>query len=244
MSENQIWSINNGYFTPFKINISRNAEYVLSILKDIRITPDQSIYLRGSFLESNKLYPSSDIDIFLVSENFETKSVDEIKNKLNFTNRNIEIVLLSKNQIKNNPYHRLLLHTRSLLISGKKINFEPVKADLETMRDHLFHYKPFMLAPHLSKNKNIRIIQLKQITRAYGILYFLYQNEFSRDIQTCSNWAKEINYSAGIFLEEMWSTIDFTSSYETVDLSFIKNSFIQDSKHAIDLYLKRSKTSP
>jgi predicted nucleotidyltransferase len=239
MSENRIWSIKNEYFTPFKMNICRNAEYVISILKKISITSDQSIYLRGSFLESNELFPGSDIDIIVIDDKLENQVIYEIKSKLDFTNRNIEIVLLSQDQIKNRPSYRLLLHTRSLLVSGKIINFDPVKADLETMRDHLFQYKPFMVSQYLSKNKNIRIIQLKQITRAYGILYFLYQNKFSRDIKTCTLWAKEINHTAGNFLEEMWGKVDFTSSYENVDLSIIKTTFIEDSKRALDWYLKK-----
>jgi len=244
VSENKIWAINGGFFTPFKINISKNAECVLSKLKEIIISPNQSIYLRGSFLECKKLFSSSDIDIIVVADNLDNQIINEIKSKLDFTNRYIEIVLLSQDQINKRPSYRLLLHTRSLLVNGLRIEFEPVKADIETMRDHLFHYKPFMLAPYLSKNKNIRITQLKQITRSYGILYFLYQNKFSRDIKTCTLWAKEINETAGNFLKEMWNNIDFTSSYEKEDLSIIKTSFIYDSKLALDWHLKKVNNHP
>ena len=82
-------------------------------------------------------------------------------------------------------------------------------------------------------------MQLKQITRSYGVLYFMHNpNVFSRDISTCLNWAIEIDYKTGIILKELWDSVDYPITYEKYNLSKVKSAFIFESRRAIDKFNK------
>lgn len=230
MNDCRIWKIQKGAFLPFDIVPSQNSSHVVSAIKQLDIPKNTSIYLRGSFLETDILHPNSDVDLVIISEISVLEFIQTINTHLAFINRPIEIVCLSSEDLHLSSTYRLLLHTRSLHIAGPEVVFDPVLANLETMRDHFFHYKPHMLSPYLSLNKSIRIMQLKQITRAYGILYFMKNQEFfSRDILTCIKWAREIDWKSGERLGDLWSNVDFITDYKSENLNSIKSDFIKNS---------------
>ena len=94
-----------------------------------------------------------------------------------------------------------------------------------------------MIPPNLSLRKNIRIMQLKQITRSYGVLYFMHNpNVFSRDILTCLNWAIELDYKTGSILKELWNSVDYPRTYKENNLSEIKSAFLIESRRAVDKF--------
>lgn len=238
MDNYNIWEVKEGLFTPFQIIPSINSNLIVPALDELELPINTSIYLRGSFLENNTLHQNSDIDLIIIGESKNESLIKDLKRKLSFTKRNIEILSLTPTQIEERATFRLLLQTRSLLIKGLVHFFNPVKANLDTMKDHFFHYKPHMIYPYLSMDKSTRLIQLKLITRAYGILYFLHtRNKFSRDIQTCINWALEIDKNAGLILQKYWENLDFVEHYKREDLSRLKSAFLIESEIAIKKYL-------
>lgn len=237
MNNCRIWNVVDGYFSPFNITPSTNSELLASTIRKINIPINTSIYLRGSYLESDLLFPNSDIDLVTISEDINQYFLEKLKSNLENFNRSIEILSLRQSETQKRHALRLLLHTRSLHVAGPKIKFSPVKADLETMRDHYFQYKPHMISPNLSLRKNIRIMQLKQITRSYGVLYFMHNpNVFSRDILTCLNWAIELDYKTGSILKELWNSVDYPRTYKENNLSEIKSAFLIESRRAVDKF--------
>ena len=237
MNNCRIWNVVDGYFSPFNITPSTNSELLASTIRKINIPINTSIYLRGSYLESDLLFPNSDIDLVTISEDINQYFLEKLKSNLENFNRSIEILSLRQSETQKRHALRLLLHTRSLHVAGPKIKFSPVKADLETMRDHYFQYKPHMIPPNLSLRKNIRIMQLKQITRSYGVLYFMHNpNVFSRDILTCLNWAIELDYKTGSILKELWNSVDYPRTYKENNLSEIKSAFLIESRRAVDKF--------
>ena len=237
MNNCRIWNVVDGYFSPFNITPSTNSELLASTIRKINIPINTSIYLRGSYLESDLLFPNSDIDLVTISEDINQYFLEKLKSNLENFNRSIEILSLRQSETQKRHALRLLLHTRSLHVAGPKIKFSPVKADLETMRDHYFQYKPHMISPNLSLRKNIRIMQLKQITRSYGVLYFMHNpNVFSRDILTCLNWAIELDYKPGSILKELWNSVDYPRTYKENNLSEIKSAFLIESRRAVDKF--------
>jgi hypothetical protein len=245
MNNCSIWYISDGYFSPFKLIPTKNSELLASTIRKINIPVNISIYLRGSFLESDFLFPNSDIDLVAISDNISKDFLEALKTKLENFKRPIEILSLGQSETQKRHSLRLLLHTRSLHIAGPKIKFSPVKADLETMQDHYFQYKPHMIPANLSLNKNIRIMQLKQITRAYGILYFMHNSKvFSRDISTCLNWAIELDNKTGSILKDLWDSVDYPRTYKKYLLSEIKSAFLNESKRAINIFKENERFTP
>jgi hypothetical protein len=239
MNQCRVWSVYDGCFSPFNIIPSKNSESLVSTIQKINIPINTSIYLRGSYLESDFLFPNSDIDLVLISDNIQPELIDVIKTSLVKFNRSVEILGLCLSEVQVRHAFRLLLHTRSLHVTGPKIEFRPVKADLATMQDHYFQYKPHMLSEKLSINKSMRIMQLKQITRAYGILYFMYNsNVFSRDISTCLNWALELDSKSGSILSALCDSVDYPKLYTEYNLSKIISAFLRESKRAINDFTK------
>jgi hypothetical protein len=245
MNNCRIWNVCDGKFSPFKITPTKNSEVLSSTIRKIKIPVNTSIYLRGSYLESDFLFPNSDIDLVIISNFINHDFIEKIKVSLINFKRPIEILSLSKSEIKERHTYRLLLHTRSLHVAGPKIKFSPVKANLETMQDHYFQYKPHMISEYLSMNKIIRIMQLKQITRSYSIIYFMYNtNVFSRDISTCLNWAIELDNKTGSILKDLWESVDYPKKYQQNSLSIIKSAFLIESLRVIKKYKENAKFEP
>ena len=245
MNNCRIWNVVDGYFSSFNIIPSSNSELLTSTIRKLNIPNNTSIYLRGSYLEHDLLFPNSDIDLIVISDNIKQDFLESIRTCLVDFKRSVEILSLRQCEIQNRQTFRLLLHTRSLHISGQKIIFRPVKADLETMQDHFFQYKPHMMSTNLSLQKNIRIMQLKQITRSYGVLYFMHNsNVFSRDILTCLNWAIELDNKTGSVLKELWDSVDYPQIYKETDLNEIKSAFLIESKRALGKFKENEWLNP
>jgi hypothetical protein len=245
MVNNQIWEVKEGFFLPFQITPSTHSTFITPVLKDVELTKNQSIYLRGSFLENNSLHQNSDVDLIVIGESIDKTLINNLKRKLSFTKRSIEILSLTPAQVENSSIFRLLLQTRSLHLKGRVRFFSPVKANLETMKDHFFHFRPHMIFPILSMDKSIRLIQLKLITRSYGVLYFLHsRDKFSRDIETCLFWAKEIDEIAGRTLQKHWENLDLVENYKKEDISSIISRFLIEFEKAIKKYLTLNNIKP
>ena len=236
-----IWEIRDGEFQPFNIIPSCNFHTISEALLDVELPHEASLFLRGSFLEESIPHSGADIDIVIVSDEYANIEItSKIKKILAFTQRPIEVLCLNKSQLHCNLVFRLLLHTRSFKVLGQFINIKSVKADFETMRHHFFHYKFFLLHDFLPVDKQSRLHYLKQITRTFGVIYFLNNRKmFSRDIYTCIQWAKEINNSLGCHLEEYWNTLENISFSQEINIKNLKNFLLKQSEQAASIYLSK-----
>lgn len=221
-----IWEVQNSEFKSFTITPTENALILIKTLTTLQLPINTSLFIRGSYLENDFLYPNSDIDLMIVGiENYENLK-NQINNVLSFLKIPIDIVILSKQEIESNAAYRLLLQTRAYLISGEKIILTPIKANFDTMKHFYFHYKPFFIPEILYRNQSSCFTFLKQLTRSFGVIYFLkHGNQFSRDIKTCIQWAKEIDFKIGVELEQIWERFDKDSGSESYEIKNILASF-------------------
>jgi predicted nucleotidyltransferase len=225
-----VWDINNGYFLPFSIKTTQFSKAIIEDIRKIKFEKDVSIYLRGSCYEEEKPHPKSDIDIVIIGTKLEKYLIENISSCLEKYNRPVEISFIYNSEIKFSPSILLLLSTRSKLILGKKIHFPAVPANLQTMADHYYKYCYFLLPDTLKSSKTQRLHELKNLTRNFGIVYFMQYGLFSRDIYTCLKWAYELNYSVGEKLEGFWNQLNHsTGLLKNWDITtvkdFLKNKF-------------------
>jgi len=221
-----VWEINNGYFQPFSIRSTQLSKAIIDDIGKIRFESDVSVYLRGSCYEEETPYPKSDIDIIIIGTKWDKYIFENIHSCLKKYNRPVEISFSYNSEINLHFSMLLLLNTRSKLIFGEGWHFPPVPANLQTMTDHYYRYCYFLLPDVLSSSINQRVHELKNLTRNFGIVYFMHYGLFSRDIYTCLKWAYELNYSVGEKLEGFWNQLNHsTGLLMSMDITTIKDFF-------------------
>jgi hypothetical protein len=109
--------------------------------------------------------------------------------------------------VTHSPAVRLLLATRSLLLTGPARTFAPVAADEVTLRDHGRRYRIWRLEDGLSARKGRRLCELKQLTRAFGVLHRLAGGAFSRDIAYCLEIADQLHPPSAAVLRAAWTAL-------------------------------------
>ena len=124
-----IWEISEGSFLPFNINESiLFAEATGFIDKIKRLYISESIYLRGSLLESKKPFSKSDIDVFVIYNSAINRQ--EIYGKIkSCSDRELDLKWISSDYLKADYVFYALLAHRSILINGIDIKFEPLRAE-------------------------------------------------------------------------------------------------------------------
>lgn len=225
-----VWEINNGYFQPFSIKSTLLSKAIIDDISKIRFESDVSVYLRGSCYEEEKPHPKSDIDIIIIGTKWDKYIIENIHSCLKKYNRPVEISFSYDSEIIFYFSMLLLLNTRSKLIFGKERHFPPVPANLQAMTDHYYRYCYFLLPDVLSSPINQRVHELKNLTRNFGIIYFMRYGFFARDIYTCTKWAFELNYSIGDKLNYFWNQINNSKDILmkmdiTTIKDFLKNNY-------------------
>ena len=232
-----IWDSIDGFFQPFNIKTTPLFEEIKSEISSITLPISSSLYMRGSLTEELYPHPKSDVDIILIDTRNQTEIISNtIREKLAYLNRPIEINPLKMQEINSSQLYRLLLQTRATHISGRKIDFKPVAADLETMKNHYYTYLAFTLNDVLKSTIQRRVCELKQLTRSFGIVNFLLHGQFSRDIFTCIQWAKRIDQEAGSQLESFWYQIDQNTHIPNMDIRYIKEKLWYYSNEGVKMY--------
>ena len=216
------WEICKGSLLPFKINESEFSEEAIFFLENIRsienIVP--SIYLRGSVIENLQPFHGSDIDIFVVYEGDLT--CESLPNFRNFTTRELDIKFINKNKLKEDQVFYALLVHRSVHIGGPKIKFENVKTDREFAWKHWIKYFPSGLPNELDCSKVVSVIHFKQLVRSFGVLLFLDQNKFTRDINTCIDYSLTYGQAVIFKLNSLKKSLEAKQN-KKYDIKEIKN---------------------
>ena len=199
------WKVEQGYFCPVSL---QNTSYIqeLQALTSLLSLPETvRIYARGSRVEHESHHPFADLDLIILSPR-DTKKSDLIALYDWFKKSSIPIDIRKciSSEIHLDAHLHLLIATRSVHIKGIKLMLEPVPANIETMRCIFHQYAFYRLPPILTSHHNLRLLELKLLTRSFGCIGFLQGSPFTRDIAACIEVAKADNEHIGHLLESFW----------------------------------------
>lgn len=201
------WQVRNGEFIfPNHLNniYSLPGKKIKEALKNT--DTNLQIFLRGSLLENKLPFARADADLFVLYNH--TSQLNELKNILP-PNVFYDIKLIPKEILQNDFVYYALLHCRSLQISGEKIKRIPIKADKQFAWEHWIKYCPPMLPDRIDTQNNISLIHFKLLTRCFGVLSFLKDKLFTRDISECIAIAKSEESNSAKILNEMRKCLEY-----------------------------------
>lgn len=140
------------------------------------------IFLRGSLLENDKPFEGADADLFVVYNH--SNQLYELRNLLP-SNLFYDIKLIPNLEFMNDYVFDALLHCRSRQIFGDKLERKSIKADKKFAWEHWIKYCPAIIPDNINTSKNTSLIHFKLLTRCFGVLSFLKNKSFTRDISEC-----------------------------------------------------------
>jgi hypothetical protein len=186
------WPIKDGYFIPFAVSTPQSQDGLIlkSFYENLEIKG--SLYLRGSLLEQAQPFEQSDIDlIYLYDEN---QGIDQIP-RYQTMNRPFDAQILSVQRLFEDQYfiYSALLMCRSLLIAGPSYPLMPIKADFQFAWQHWIKYSPLLLCNQIECHHKQAVAIFKQLVRSFGVISFLQDQRFSRDINDCLSFASSEN---------------------------------------------------
>lgn len=163
------------------------------------------IFLRGSLLENELPFAAADADLFVLFTH--SSQLNELKNILP-PNDFYDIKFIPTESLLNDYVFHALLHCRSLQISGQILSRKPVKADKQFAWEHWIKYCPAMLPDRIDTQNNTALIHFKLLTRCFGVLSFLKNKSFTRDISECILIAESEDSGASKILNEMRNCLE------------------------------------
>lgn len=146
------------------------------------------IFLRGSLLENVSPFTGADVDLFVLYTH--SSQLNELKYILP-TNDFYDIKLISYSDVGNDYVFHALLHCRSRQISGEKFDRNLIKADKKFAWEHWVQYCPAILPNIINTADGMALIHFKLLTRCFGVLSYLRNRKFTRDISECINIAQK-----------------------------------------------------
>jgi len=187
--ESVYWQIMDGDFVFPNYLAKISSEPGRKIAEAVKNTDTVlQIFLRGSLLENECPFSDADADLFvLYTHSFH---LNELKNILP-PNDFYDIKLISHSVVNNDYVFHALLHCRSLQICGKKFDRNPIKADKKFAWEHWVQYCPAILPNIINTADGMALIHFKLLTRCFGVLSYLRNRKFTRDISECINIAQK-----------------------------------------------------
>jgi hypothetical protein len=158
------------------------------------------IFLRGSLLENEHPFATADADLFVLYTH--SYQLNELKTILP-PNDFYDIKFIPRESLLNDYVFHALLHCRSLQISGAKLNKTSIKADKQFAWEHWIKYCPAMIPDRIDTQSTMALIHFKLLTRCFGVLSFLKNKLFTRDIFECILIAESEDSGAAKILNEM-----------------------------------------
>jgi hypothetical protein len=188
---NPFWRTQEGFYTPLKFNENSFSAEAKGILKNIRkLNTSESIYIRGSVIESSTPFESSDLDIFIV---YSANKRFQIQKQLeNCTYRDLDIKWLHLDNLESDYVFYSLLSLRSHHICGKKLNFRLISNDREFAWKNWVKYFPSGVPNEINCSDRFSVIYFKQLVRSFGVIMLLKDDKFSRDIDVCIDYSSFI----------------------------------------------------
>jgi hypothetical protein len=122
--------------------------------------------------------------------------------------------------------HDALLHCRSLQISGDKFDRKPIKADKQFAWEHWIKYCPAIIPNTIDTDNNRALIHFKLLTKCFGVLSFLKNRLFTRDVSECIAIAQSEDIGTSEILTEIRECLEGEKS-KTFHVAEIKKLLIQ-----------------
>lgn len=197
-SVDPIWNIENGWIIPvaFPSDTALTKQIRHIIIRDNKT--DVPIFLRGSMIEQVRPHPNADIDLLVVSHD---KNPAISFRGLAHLNRFIDPQRIDPSL--RDTVLTTLLWTRSIQLVGTPIAPKPVPITKDWIFAHWLRHGTNRLPNRLISQALRRVAETKQLIRTVGLIWLMKEGKFSRDLNTCVQWAKNINKVAGAELEEM-----------------------------------------
>ena len=158
------------------------------------------IFLRGSLLENERPFAAAEADLFVLYTH--SSQLNELKNILP-PNDFYDIKFISPECLLNDFVFHALLHCRSLQISGEKFNRKPIKADKRFAWEHWIKYCPAMIPDRIDTQNKMALVHFKLLSRCFGVVSFLKNESFTRDVSECIFIAESEDSGASKILYEM-----------------------------------------
>ena len=193
------WEMTNGWFRPFapdEASLSTEARELISGIRALKAP--ESIYLRGSVLESAAPFPAADLDLFIIHVDGRRR---ELRADLQWlTRRPLDIKWLQTEDLNTDYVFRALLAHRSVHVSGPAQPLEACRVDQEFCWKHWVTYCIAAMPPKLECDHRRALIYFKQLTRCVGVIMLLKEQRFTRDIAACISYAETLG-------SELYSTL-------------------------------------
>ena len=201
--------VRGGRFSPVDIAPGAAALRLCAELQTLPWPDGATLYLRGSRLEESLPHPSADLDMVCVVDDPSVRLAAwrAIEPWIRRQTWQVDAHATRAVDVDACGATRLLLATRSLRVLGPPLAFRPVPADWSTMHDHGLRYGVWRVPDNLAIGVRARVAELKALTRAWGVLRFLEDGVFSRDVATCLRWAEQASPTHGAVLRNAWTTV-------------------------------------
>jgi len=207
----QIFPIRDGRFVPVDLPETPLCRRIAEAILELYLPPGYSVYLRGSCVERVDPHPHADIDLVVIGSAFPSVLRDEFQEALVGEGRPVEVSYLSLEGLERDQVHRVLLSTRARLIAGPARSISPVEVSDQIIWSFWNRYSVFMIRLIENEHPCQRLCKLKQLTRGFGVAIWFFKGEFSRDIATCLEFARDWAPEAANLLHQEWAEIDTTN---------------------------------
>lgn len=182
------WEISEGRFLrDWQLNAVRSTEG--QRLAQCLGSPEEGIqvFLRGSLLECAAPFERADADLFVFYD-----QPDQLRalSDLLPEGYSYDIKAIPRSRIGEDFVYHALLHCRSLQIGGPHLAAEPVDADKVFAWKHWVKYCPALIPGTIDTSGPMALIHFKLLTRCFGVLSFLRDRRFTREIGACIDFAE------------------------------------------------------
>ena len=187
------WPIKDGRFAPIQFNLrlrSAVLDRTLSLLEPMRFDTDCRVFLRGGILEECRPHPQADVDVVVVGKHKQSTVLAEaITQGLAALGRPVEAVPVEEVYLQRVVQLRMLIQFRSIQLHGPPLVLAPLEVNKGLIEALWRVYAPTLLSDTLDGHTRHRLVTLKYLLRAVGILG-LFEGRYSRDLKTCLAWSR------------------------------------------------------
>lgn len=181
------WPIVDGFFVfPPELEVIRSpfGRHLQACVGSI--DDGLSVYLRGSQLECCTPFPNSDVDLVV---RYKCPRELVTLQSLLPAGKDYDIKIFRMDEPVRDPVTRALLECRALQLCGAPRRRRSVAADKRFAWDHWLAYGPAMRSSRIQTTSRWALLEFKLLVRSFGVLSFLRDRRFTRDISACLRWA-------------------------------------------------------
>ena len=214
-----VWVPHDNQYVPIdwsSICFSKKTRQILEFLQTHPIEHAQ-VFIRGGLLEQKRPHPQSDLDVTILIDT--NSGVDYDWNELDRFGHPLDVKVISPRDITS--VQSLLIHTRSLQVSGEPFQQRPFTITDRLWQDLWYLYGVSNLPSRLTSRGYLRVVAVKQIFRSVAILHAMDTNEFTRDLYIALGWSKEYSIELYHRLEEIYISLH-RGDYKEFDIGSIQ----------------------